>query len=175
MLNVDTGFDGILIIKPKVYEDDRGKFYETWRELDYQNFGIKEKLLQDNISVSNKNVLRGLHYQKNQGQLITLIYGKIFDVVVDIRPTSKTFKKYYSIELDSIDPIQLYMAPGFAHGFCVLSDHAIINYKCTQYYNPSQEGGIKWDDPEINIKWPKADYIISEKDMNGLYLNKIDL
>jgi dTDP-4-dehydrorhamnose 3,5-epimerase len=161
---IDTGFDGLKLIEPTIYKDERGKFYESWREIDYQKIGIKENFLQDNISTSHKNVLRGLHYQKNQGQLVTVVSGKIFDVVVDIRPESQTYKKYYSIELDAFVPQQLYMPQGFAHGFCVLSDVAILHYKCTQYYNPAEEGGIIWNDPEIGIQWPNIDPIICLKD-----------
>ncbi len=162
---IDTGLEGLILIEPKACQDDRGVFYESWRDADYQKVGIQEKFLQDNISFSKKNVLRGLHYQKNQGQLVTLVHGKIFDVAVDIRAESETYKKYFSIELDAAKPQQLYMSPGFAHGFCVLSDIAIINYKCTQYYDASQEGGIIWNDPAIGIEWPSGNKIIAEKDM----------
>ena len=161
---IATGFEGLILIEPKAYEDDRGVFYESWKEADYQKLGIQEKFLQDNVSISKKNVLRGMHYQKNQGQLVTVVHGKIFDAVVDIRPESETYKKYFSIELDAAHPQQLYMSLGFAHGFFVLSDVAIINYKCTQYYDPSQEGGIIWNDPTIGIGWPSGNKIITEKD-----------
>lgn len=167
---VDTGFEGLILIEPKIFGDDRGTFYESWRDAGYQKLGISEKFLQDNVSISKKNVLRGLHYQKNQGQLVTVTYGKIFDVAVDIRPESKTYKKYFSIELNADKPQQLYMSPGFAHGFCVLTDIAIINYKCTQYYDASQEDGIIWNDPGIGIEWPAGDKIISRKDQ--LYAGK---
>lgn len=165
---INTGFEGLILIEPRVFEDSRGSFYESWREEDYKKLGIQEKFVQDNISTSKKGVLRGLHYQKEQGQLVTVVYGTIFDVVVDIRPASKTYKKYFSVELDAAKPQQLYMSPGFAHGFCVLSEIAIINYKCTQYYNLSLEGGIIWNDPAIGIKWPCLDKLISQKDQNYL-------
>jgi dTDP-4-dehydrorhamnose 3,5-epimerase len=161
---IATGFEGLILIESKLFEDDRGSFYESWRVADYQKLGIQEKFLQDNVSTSKKNVLRGMHYQKNQGQLVTVVHGKIFDVVVDIRPESETYKKYFSIELDAAHPQQLYMSPGFAHGFFVLSDIAVINYKCTQYYDASQEDGIIWNDPTIGIEWPAEDKIIAEKD-----------
>jgi dTDP-4-dehydrorhamnose 3,5-epimerase len=161
---ISTEFEGLLILEPKVFRDDRGEFYESWRNIDYQKYGIKENFLQDNISISKKNVLRGLHYQKNQGQLITVISGAIFDVAVDIRKNSKTFKKYFSIELSSNQPKQVYIPPGFAHGFCVLSDFVIMNYKCTEYYDPTIESGIFWNDKEICIAWPEQNFIISEKD-----------
>ena len=161
---IETKFEGLILVELKLFEDNRGVFYESWRDIDYQNIGITSKFLQDNISISKKNVIRGLHYQKNQGQLIYVTYGRILDVVVDIRPQSKTYKKYFSIELDANKPQQLYMPPGFAHGICVLSDLAVFNYKCTQYYDPTQEGGIIWNDPAININWPSGDKIISIKD-----------
>lgn len=163
---VTTNFNGLLILEPEVFRDLRGEFYESWREIDYKNCGIKEKFLQDNVSISKKNVLRGLHYHENQGQLITVIYGKVFDVLVDLRSGSTTFTKYFSIELSSNNQKQIYMPPGFAHGFYVLSDLAIINYKCTQYYDSNLDAGIHWSDPLLNIPWPFLDkeIIISEKD-----------
>lgn len=159
-----TNFDGLFILEPCFFKDDRGGFYESWTEADYIDAGIKETFVQDNVSISKKNVLRGLHYQKDQGQLVTVVHGKIFDVAVDIRPKSKTFKKYFFIELSADVPQQLYMPPGFAHGFCVLSDLAIVNYKCTQYYDPKNEGGVIWNDPEIGIPWPLEKVFMSDKD-----------
>ncbi len=164
---IETRLEGLLLIEPNSFEDTRGSFYESWRGIDYKELGITDNFLQDNISVSKKDVLRGLHYQKNQGQLVTVSYGKIFDVAVDIRPESKTYKKYFSIILDAEHPKQLYMSPGFAHGFCVLSDLAVVSYKCTQYYDPAQEGGVLWNDPEIGIVWPVDMPIISEKDLKN--------
>lgn len=161
---IKTDFEGLLIFEPKVFKDDRGTFFESWTKKDYKNAGINEEFLQDNVSVSKKNVLRGLHFQKNQGQLVTVTYGRIFDVVVDIRPYSKTHKKHFSIELSDENSLQLYMPPGFAHGFCVLSDMAIINYKCTQYYDPNWEGVVAWNDSEIGIEWPQINFKLSEKD-----------
>ncbi len=161
----ETPIQGLHIFEPAVYKDDRGLFYESWREQEYRDYGIQETFLQDNISVSYKNVLRGLHYQKNQGQLVSVIQGHIFDVAVDMRPHSPTFKKYFSLELSSDNPQQLYMTPGFAHGFYVLSDKVVMSYKCTQYYNSACESGIIWNDPELAIKWPLAgNPIISKKD-----------
>ena len=156
----ETGFQGLIVLEPRTFKDERGIFYESWRSEDYQKAGINEKFLQDNVSFSKRNVLRGLHYQSHQGQLVTVIQGKIFDVAVDLRPHSKTYKKYFSIELEGSNPKQLYMPPGFAHGFCVQSDSAIINYKCTQYYEPTQEGGIIWNDPHIGIEWPPCESLI---------------
>ncbi len=170
---IETGLEGLIVIKPSVFDDERGLFYESWREADYRKIGIQETFLQDNISVSKKNVLRGLHYRKDQGQLVTIIQGRVFDVAVDIRPQSKTYKQYFSIELNSESPTQLYMAPGFAHGFFVLSDMAILHYKCTQYYDVSKEAGIIWNDPEIRIQWPGINYIISDRDRNHKLLKEI--
>lgn len=161
---IKTNFDGLLILEPQIFTDDRGSFYESWKCTDYKDAGIKEDFIQDNVSISKKNVLRGLHYQKNQGQLVSVTHGKIFDVVVDIRPKSTTYKKYFSIELSANTPQQVYMSPGFAHGFCVLSDMAIVNYKCTQYYDPTQEEGIIWNDPYIGVEWPVKQATISPKD-----------
>lgn len=161
----ETDFQGLILIEPRTFQDERGMFYESWRCEDYQGAGINEIFLQDNVSFSKKNVLRGLHYQIHQGQLITVTYGKIFDVAVDLRPNSKTYKKYFSIELEGSNTKQLYMPPGFAHGFCVLSEQAIINYKCTQYYDPTHESGIIWNDREIGIKWPPCEsFIFSSRD-----------
>lgn len=157
-------FIGLVLLEPSVYRDSRGMFYEGWRDKEYRDFGIQETFVQDNTSISRQNVLRGLHYQKNQGQLVTVCYGTIWDIAVDIRKNSETFGKYFSIELSGEKPQQLYMSPGFAHGFCVLTDMAIINYKCTQYYNPSQEGGVVWNDPDLNIPWPIKNPIVCEKD-----------
>lgn len=165
MKSIPTAFEGLILLKPQLYEDSRGSFYETWRKNAYQIQGISETFVQDNISVSTKGVLRGLHYQRNQGQLVTVVRGKIFDVAADIRPMSSTYGKYFAIELSADHPKQLYMPAGFAHGFCVLSDEAIISYKCTQYYNPQEEGGIIWNDPTLNISWPAQEsLIISSKD-----------
>lgn len=166
MKKIDTGFDGLILIEPTVYQDNRGFFYESWREADYLALGIQEKFLQDDFSFSKKNVLRGMHFSKKQGQLVTVVYGKIFDVVVDMRQTSPTFKKHFAMELNGAKPQQLYMSPGFAHGFCVLSEYAVINYKCTNYYDPIGDQGIAWNDPTIGINWPDLDFIISEKDQS---------
>ena len=169
---LETPLEGLIVFEPSFYKDERGAFYESWREVEYERYGIKETFVQDNLSFSHKNVLRGLHYQENQGQLVTIIKGTIFDVVVDIRPASPTFKKYFSIELSSDQPRQLYMPPGFAHGFYVLSDDVIMHYKCTQYYDHSREGGILWSDSEINIKWPLVSHpIVGKRDLN---FGKID-
>ena len=164
MLKNNCDIEGLMIFNLHKFEDVRGLFYEFWRSEDYKKQGIHEFFVQDNVSISKKNVLRGLHFQKNQAQLVTVTHGKIFDVVVDIRRESKTYGQYFSAVLDSENPKQIYMPPGFAHGFCVLSEIAIINYKCTQYYNKEDEGGIVWNDPYIAIKWPLHEPILSKRD-----------
>ncbi len=165
LITLQTPIEGIILFKPKWFEDARGAFFVTWCLNDYESLGM-EPFKQDNISYSKKNVLRGLHFQQNQGQLIWVSLGKIYYVAVDIRPNSTTYKQYFSIELNVNNPQQIYVAPGFAHGFCVLSNNAIVNYKCTQYYNPQEEGGILWCDPNINIQWPITSPIINERDKN---------
>jgi len=160
-----TEMDGLILLEPCSYQDKRGCFYESWRQNEYKQVGILEEFLQDNVSISYKNVLKGMHLRKDQGQLVTVVHGKIYDVAVDLRENSKNYKKYFAIELEGENPKQLYMPPGFAHGFCVLSEIAIINYKCTQYYDSSYEEGIRWDDPQLNIAWPGKEFIISDRDL----------
>ena len=161
-----TPIEGIILFKQKRFADARGEFFVTWCLNDYKSFGIMESFRQDNISYSKKNVLRGLHFQKNQGQLVWVSLGEIYYVAVDIRSYSATYKQYFAIKLNSDNPQQIYVAPGFAHGFCALSEKAIVNYKCTQYYDPKEEGGILWCDPTINIQWPITSPIINERDKN---------
>lgn len=165
---IQTGLEGLIILEPKTYCDERGLFYESWQSDRYKKLGIQETFVQDNVSISYKNVLRGMHYQKGQGQLVSVIQGKIFDVVIDIRQESLTYLKYFSIELSAEYPRQLYMSPGFAHGFYVVSDYVVMNYKCTQYYNKDTEGGLLWNDPALSILWPCSNPIVSEKDSKNL-------
>ena len=163
-----TKLEGCIVIKPTVFGDERGYFFESYHEDRYKlEAGIKEKFVQDNCSSSLKNVLRGLHFQKEkpQGKLVTVTRGEVFDVAVDLRPESGTFGKYESIILSENNKLQFYIPPGFAHGFVVLSDNAEFQYKCTDFYDPQDEGGIIWNDPDINIKWPITTPILSNKDM----------
>jgi len=157
---------GLLVLKPRVFKDERGFFMETWQSVRYKEAGINEYFVQDNWSRSTKGVLRGLHYQKKhpQGKLVSVRSGKVFDVAVDIRKDSPTFGEWYGEELSDMNHLQMYVPPGFAHGFCVLSDTADFVYKCTDYYYPNDEGGIIWNDEEIGIKWPLKEPIVSEKD-----------
>lgn len=161
-------FQGIIFIEPSIFGDSRGFFLESWSIEKYAKLGIKETFKQDNLSYSKKNCLRGLHFQINnpQGQLVWVSQGEIFDVCVDIRPSSKTFGQWFSKILSSNQMNQVYMPPGFAHGFYVLSDEAYVNYKCTEVYKGNNEGGIFWQDDMLNIDWPCEDPIISERDMS---------
>jgi len=165
---IEEPLPGLLVIKPDVYKDERGFFLETWQEERYRDIGIEEDFVQDNWSRSTKGVLRGLHCQREypQGKLVSVRRGEVFDVAVDIRPDSDTFGKWYGNQLSDQNHLQMYVPPGFAHGFCVLSDYVDFSYKCTDFYYPDDEAGIRWDDPNLNIDWPIFDPIISEKDKN---------
>jgi dTDP-4-dehydrorhamnose 3,5-epimerase len=163
--------DGVLIeglyeIKPKVFEDNRGYFFECYSERDFTEAGLSMRFVQDNQSRSVKGVLRGLHFQKThpQGKLVRAIEGEVFDVAVDIRKDSKTFASYYAVTLNSKDQNQFYIPQGFAHGFLVKSEVAVFAYKCTDFYYPNDEGGLIWSDSTIKIEWPDMEYILSDKD-----------
>ncbi|MGF1903785.1 dTDP-4-dehydrorhamnose 3,5-epimerase [Aliivibrio salmonicida] len=165
---IETKIKDLLIIEPKVFGDDRGFFYETFQAERYKKAGIKESFVQDNRSRSTKDVLRGLHFQKSkpQGKLVSVTNGEVFDVAVDLRPNSETFGQYESIVLTGQNKLQFYVPPGFAHGFCVLSDTADFQYKCTDYYDPTDESGLLWSDPDLDIDWPILEPLLSEKDMH---------
>jgi len=166
MKSIKTKLPGVIILEPDVYKDDRGFFFESFRENRYAEYGIDLPFVQDNVSRSCKNVLRGLHTQKEhaQGKLVQALVGQVFDVAVDLRTGSPTFGEWESVILDDQNHRQFYVPPGFAHGFCVLSDDAIFAYKCTDYYTFEYEVGIRWDDPDIGIKWPIENPILSGKD-----------
>jgi dTDP-4-dehydrorhamnose 3,5-epimerase len=161
-----TELSGVLIIEPKVFSDSRGYFFESFQAERYRQHNIPDKFVQDNISHSVKNVVRGLHYQlaKPQGKLVFVTYGKVKDVIVDIRVSSPTFGKHVCVELSDENYRQVYIPPGFAHGFSVLSDVAGFMYKCTDYYDPSSERGILWNDPDLQIAWSVDNPILSGKD-----------
>ena len=163
---IKTKLEGVLVIEPRVFGDERGFFYETFHAKRYKEVGIKEEFVQDNRSRSAGGVLRGLHFQKTkpQGKLVTVTQGEVFDVAIDLRPDSSTFGQYEAIMLTGENKIQFYIPPGFAHGFCVLSDSADFQYKCTDFYDPSDEGGLIWNDTSVNIDWPIKNPILSEKD-----------
>lgn len=150
--------DGLYIIEPAVHGDDRGYFMETYNLRDMQEAGLDMVFVQDNQSLSCKGVLRGLHFQKEhpQGKLVRAIRGRVFDVAVDLRAGSKTYGKWYGVELTEDNKKQFYISKGFAHGFLVLSDTAEFCYKCTDFYRPGDEGGLAWNDPAIGIQWPEV-------------------
>jgi dTDP-4-dehydrorhamnose 3,5-epimerase len=166
---IRTDIEGLYIIEPTVFGDERGYFMETYNLKEFQEAGLDMVFVQDNQSKSRKGVLRGLHFQYKhpQGKLVRVTRGEVFDVAVDLRKNSKTFGKWYGVLLSEENKRQFYIPEGFAHGFLVLSDEAELVYKCTEYYHPEDEGGIIWNDPEIGIKWPLekiTEVILSEKD-----------
>lgn len=161
--------EGLYVIEPRVHEDERGYFMETYNQRDMEEAGLNMKFVQDNQSMSVRGVLRGLHYQKKfpQGKLVRVLKGRVFDVAVDIRKDSETYGQWFGVELSDDNKKQFYISEGFAHGFLVLSKTAEFAYKCTDFYRPGDEGGIAWDDKDINIQWPIEDgmeIILSEKD-----------
>lgn len=161
--------EGLCVIEPTVFKDERGYFVETYNQNDFHEAGLKMNFVQDNQSMSVQGVLRGLHFQKQfpQGKLVRAVRGSVFDVAVDLRCGSKTYGKWFGVELTAENKKQFYIPEGFAHGFLVLSDEAEFAYKCTDFYHPGDEGGLAWNDPEIGIDWPLQDgvqLIISEKD-----------
>lgn len=163
------GIEGLYVIEPTVFKDERGYFVETYNQNDMKEAGLDMVFVQDNQSMSTRGVLRGLHFQKQfpQGKLVRVVRGKVFDVAVDLRSDSKTYGKWFGVELSAENMKQFYIPEGFAHGFLVLSDEAEFCYKCTDFYHPGDEGGLAWNDPEIGVEWPLeegVDLIISEKD-----------
>ena len=161
--------EGLYVIEPTVFKDERGYFVETYNQNDMKEAGLDMVFVQDNQSMSTRGVLRGLHFQKQfpQGKLVRVVRGKVFDVAVDLRSDSKTYGKWFGVELSAENMKQFYIPEGFAHGFLVLSDEAEFCYKCTDFYQPGDEGGLAWNDPEIGVEWPLeegVDLIISEKD-----------
>jgi len=166
---IKLDIEGLYVIEPKCFGDNRGYFMETYNYEDFKNAGLSQVFVQDNQSLSQKGVLRGLHYQIKhpQGKLVRVLKGEVFDVVVDIRPGSKTFGKWHGEYLSEENKRQFYVPEGFAHGFLVLSEEAEFAYKCTEFYHPEDEGGIIWNDKDLNIDWPIKDMeiIISEKDL----------
>lgn len=161
-----TTLEGVLLIEPKMFRDPRGAFVETFHQARYREAGLSVSFVQDNFSWSQANVLRGLHYQltRPQGKLVMVVEGRVFDVAVDIRKRSPTFGQWYGVELSADNGLQLYIPPGFAHGFCALSERAGFLYKCTDYYAPVDERGIRWNDPGLAIAWPTLNPLVSPKD-----------
>ena len=177
-----NGIEGLAVIHPTIHGDERGYFTETYNLRDMQEAGLNMSFVQDNQSKSSKGVLRGLHFQKKypQGKLVRVISGAVFDVAVDLRKNSETYGKYFGIELTGENMKQFYIPEGFAHGFLVLSDEAVFAYKCTDFYHPDDEGGLMWNDPDINIDWFTEkiggvnSVILSEKDKKNPSLKEIE-
>ena len=175
MIVTETKLPGVLIIEPKVFGDHRGFFKETFQAERYKKAGLTLSFVQDNHSRSQKGVLRGLHLQKTrpQGKLVSCSAGAVYDVAVDVDPNSDTFGEYVGVELSAENHLQLWIPPGYAHGFCVLTDTADFQYKCTDLYFPEDEGGLIWNDPEVGIPWPIESPQLSEKDLNLSTLSQI--
>ena len=172
-----TDLPGILLISPPVFSDARGFFAETWHQIRYHEIGLPENFVQDNLSYSKGGVLRGLHFQypQAQGKLVSVLHGEVFDVAVDIRVGSPTFGRWIGMVLSGENRCQVYIPEGFAHGFCVTSEYAVVVYKCTDFYNSQTEGGILWNDPDIGIDWPVRTPLLSEKDRSLLSLKSLPL
>lgn len=164
---IATGLPGLMLIEPKVFGDSRGFFMETWNQARYVEQGLPGVFVQDNISLSQKGVIRGLHFQNpnSQGKLVYVLQGEVFDVAVDIRVGSPTFGKWEGVTLSGENKRQFYIPEGFAHGFCVTSETALFAYKCTELYRPQSEYGLSWQDPDLGIKWPIQKPLLSEKDL----------
>lgn len=176
MLVLDTAIPEVKLIKPIPYGDSRGFFLETFQQETYKKMGINYNFVQDNHSRSKKNTLRGLHYQSknSQGKLVRVSQGSVYDVAVDIRRGSPSFGKWVAYILNDENHHQLFIPPGFAHGFYVLSDYADFEYKCTDLYNPDYEVGLLWSDPDLDIDWPTSDPLLSDKDKSNFLLKKLD-
>lgn len=174
-----TDIEGLYVIEPTLFGDHRGYFMETYNEKDFTEAGIDVKFVQDNESKSKKGVLRGLHFQKKnpQGKLVRVLEGEVFDVAVDLRANSKTYGKWFGVVLSAEKHNQFYIPEGFAHGFYVLSDTATFCYKCTRLYDPTDEGGLMWNDPDIGIDWgikEGDEILLSDKDKNHPSLKNLD-
>jgi dTDP-4-dehydrorhamnose 3,5-epimerase len=164
---IQTGIKDLIVLKPKVFQDDRGYFFESFNQKTFESAGINELFTQDNQSLSGKGILRGMHFQAPphaQGKLVRVIKGAVQDVVVDIRKNSQTYGKHFSVELNEENFLMMYIPVGFAHGFATLKDNTIFSYKCTDTYHPELEGGLLYNDRELNIKWMVDQPLLSEKD-----------
>lgn len=172
-----TPIEGLLIIQPKVFEDDRGHFFESYSKIAFLNNGINTDFVQDNQSLSHAGVLRGLHFQNPpfaQGKLVRVIKGAVLDIAVDIRKNSSTYGKHFAIKLSEQNKTQFWIPEGFAHGFLTLENNTIFCYKCTNYYNKASEGCIQWNDPDLQIDWNISSPVISEKDKAGEIFKKFN-
>jgi dTDP-4-dehydrorhamnose 3,5-epimerase len=166
-----TPLEGLVIIEPKIFHDDRGYFFESFNQSEFAENDIPTNFVQDNQSLSYKGVLRGLHFQNapyEQGKLVRVTRGAVLDVAVDIRKKSQTFGKHFSVELNDQNHRMLWIPPGFAHGFATLEDHTVFIYKCTRFYSKASESGIRFDDPDLNIDWKISKPILSDKDLQLL-------
>ncbi len=161
-----TALPGVVVVEPQVFGDARGFFMESWHRRRYAEAGVAVDFVQDNLSRSARGVLRGLHFQDPgpQGKLVQVLEGEVFDVAADVRPGSPTFRQWVGVELSARNRRQLYVPAGYAHGFCVTGEHALFMYKCTDFYDPAAERGIRWDDPELGIAWPVSEPSLSAKD-----------
>lgn len=168
----NLSISGLKVVEPRIFRDERGAFWESYRQPLYLESGIAATFVQDNCSFSRRHTIRGLHHQQGQSKLVSVIHGTIWDVAIDIRPDSPTFGKYAAVELDGETRRQLFIPAGFAHGFCVLSETALVQYKVSEVYNPSLEGSIRWNDPEIGIDWPCTEPILSERDRTSPFLHQ---
>lgn len=175
MKKQETDLPGVFVLEPRVFRDARGHFMETWNERTYRDLGIDSPFVQDNLSWSRRGVLRGMHFQNPmpQGKLVAVLEGSIYDVVVDLRVGSATFGKWCAVTLDSDSARQLWVPEGFAHGFQVLSDTALVTYKCTRAYAPEHERGLSWQDPDVGIDWPDPEPVLSDKDRQAPRLRDI--
>ncbi len=168
MIITPTPIKDLIIIEPKVFNDERGYFFESYNKNTLMNLGFEEVFIQDNLSKSSKGVLRGLHFQKrpfSQGKLVQVLNGAVLDVAVDLRKDSPTYGEHFSIELNSENKRLFYIPEGFAHGFITLEDDTIFSYKCTNVYDKESEGGLMWNDPKLGINWGNSNPILSEKDL----------
>lgn len=175
---IKTEIDGVLILEPRVFEDQRGYFFESFNQMDFEEHVGPVDFVQDNESKSSYGVVRGLHFQKGehcQAKLVRVVKGRVLDVAVDIRPGSPTFGKHVAVELTEENHLQFFLPRGMAHGFSVLSEEAIFQYKCDNFYCPSSEGAIAWDDPDLGIDWriPADEVILSEKDRHHPRLSEL--
>jgi dTDP-4-dehydrorhamnose 3,5-epimerase len=174
---IDLQLAGLKLIKPKVFKDHRGFFFESFQQAHYEKAGLIGSFPQDNHSYSQKGCIRGMHFQSYPGQakLVRVAVGKIYDVAVDLRPDSPTFGKWEGVILDDQNHHQLFVPVGFAHGFCVLSDEAHVMYKVSTPYHPTYEKGFRWDDPDIQIQWPINNPIVSERDQKAPFFKELEL
>ena len=171
-----TPLDGVLVLEPAVYRDDRGGFFEAWHRGRYAEAGLPSEFVQDNFSFSRRGVLRGLHFQhpQPQGKLVSVLDGEVYDVAVDVRAGSPTFARWVGVTLSGENRRQLWVPPGFAHGFCVTSETALVGYKCTDFYAPGSEGTLIWNDPRVSVAWPTSEPVMSAKDRAGRTLQELE-